>query len=191
MSQPCHECSGEGYTIPKPCTECRGQSRVQKYDKFSVNIPAGIYDGAELRLSEKGDAGVFGGPAGDLYLRIQITPDKKFWRREDNLVTTLNLTYPQLVLGCQVEIESIDGSKETIKIPKGTQVGKEILLPGKGFALLRGRGRGNLIIVTNCDIPQNLSTKTKESLMSYAESLGNDSSASESGISGFFKKFLG
>jgi len=191
LSQLCSSCHGQGFIIPSPCPECRGQSRVQKYERLNVTIPAGIYDSAELRLPSKGDAGIFGGPSGDLYLTIEVSTDKVFHRRDHNLVTTLLLTYPQLVLGCQIEIENIDGTKETIKVPKGCPVHKEIIVEGKGFAKLRGSGRGNLVIITNCDIPTKLPEDAKTALLGYAEKLGNAGQQSSGGISGFFKKFLG
>ncbi len=190
-SQPCTHCQGNGYTIPSPCSSCKGQSRVQKYDKFSVSIPAGIYDGAELRIAEKGDAGVYSGPSGDLFLKIKILPDKKFQREENDLVCSLMLTYPQLVLGSQVEMESIDGTKETLKVPKGCTVGERILVPGKGFPNLRNKIRGNLVIITKCAIPKKISAKAKELLTDYSEEVGTDGSAHEGSIMGFFKKFLG
>lgn len=191
-TQPCTSCYGQGFKIASPCSECRGQSRVQKHEKLNITIPAGIYQNAELRVSGKGDAGIFGGPSGDLYLVINIASHQKFNRRENDLVTTLNLTYPQLVLGCQVEIENIDGTRETIKVSKGCPVGKEILVPGKGFAMLHSKGRGNLAIITNCDIPVKLNEETKKVLLDYAEKLGDArASSSTGGISGFFKRFLG
>jgi molecular chaperone DnaJ len=191
-SQACTKCHGQGFTIPSPCPECRGQSRIQKHEKITISIPAGIFNNAELRILGKGDAGVFGGQPGDLYLTIHVTPDEKFSRSENDLVTKLNLTYPQLVLGCQIDIENIDGTKESIKIPKGCPVGKEIKLDGKGFVRLRGgSGRGNLIVITQCDIPVKLTEETKQALLGYAEKLGNQSQSSSGGISGFFKKFLG
>lgn len=191
LNQVCSSCHGQGFRITNPCGECRGQSRIQKHEKLSVNIPAGIYHNAELRIVGKGDSGIFGGTYGDLYLTVEILPEKLFSRRDYDLTTTLVLTYPQLVLGCQIEIENIDGTKETIKVPKGCPVGKEIIVEGKGFAKLRTSGRGNLVIVTNCDIPSKLNEETKASLHTYAEKLGNNSQHQQSGISGFFKKFLG
>lgn len=191
LSQVCPTCHGQGFRITNPCSECRGQSRIQKHEKLSVTIPAGIYNNAELRILGKGDSGIFGGEAGDLYLTVEVQDEKVFSRRDYNLVTTLTLTYPQLVLGCQIEIENIDGTKETLKIPKGCAVGKEIIIEGKGFAKLRGHGKGNLVIITTCDIPTKLSEETRASLMNYAEKLGNNSSQHSGGISGFFKKFLG
>lgn len=187
-SQNCSTCHGQGFTISSPCSTCRGQTRIQKHDKLSVTIPAGIFDQAELRVPGKGDAGIFGGKSGDLYLTVQVEPHKAFYRRGDDLVTNLTLSYPQLVLGCLMEIETIDGSRESIKIPKGCPVGREIVIAGKGFPLLRGRGRGNLIVVVTCDIPTKLDASTQKLLLEYAEKLQNQQPG---GISGFFKKFLG
>jgi molecular chaperone DnaJ len=191
FAQPCSACYGKGYIITHPCATCRGQSRIQKHEKLTVTIPEGIYDNAELRVSGKGDAGVFGGSTGDLYLRVKIEQHKTFYRRDNDLVTHLTLTYPQLVLGCQIEVKNLDGTVETIKIPKGCSVGKEISIVGKGFKNLHGRGSGNLIFITQCNIPRNLDQKTKTSLLDFAENLGNQTSGSDDGIIGFFKKFLG
>lgn len=189
FSQPCSACYGQGFTIPDPCPTCRGQSRMQKHNKLVVNVPAGIYDKAELRVAGKGDAGIFGGQPGDLYLTISVQSNNQFHRRNNDLITNLSVTYPQLVLGAQIEIESIDGSKEMIKIPKGCPVGKEILIVGKGFKSLHGRGVGNLVIVPECDIPRKLNAETKAALLDYAQKLGEQTSGN--GIRGFFKRFLG
>lgn len=191
FAQPCSACYGQGFTIPSPCSACRGQSRVQKHSKLVVNIPAGIYDKAELRVGGKGDTGIFGGEAGDLYLIISIEDDKRFHRRNNDLVTTLNLTYPQLVLGAQIDIENIDGTMETIKIPKGCPVGQEVTVFEKGFVNLHGRGKGNLVIITQCDIPKKLEADAKKSLLEYAEKIGTTTNNYNGGIGGFFKKFLG
>lgn len=189
-SQSCTTCGGQGFTMPSPCTNCNGQSRKQVYDKYTVTIPAGIFDGAELRITGKGDAGIFGGPAGDFFLKVQVKPDANFKRVGDDLECTILVTYPQLVFGSQVEIENIDGTKEAIKISKGCPVGERIMVAGKGFAKLRGAGRGNLIVITNCDIPKKLSSKAKDLLTEYSTEIGT-STQGNSGISGFFKKFLG
>ncbi len=190
-AQTCRNCGGEGYNIPSPCRACSGQSRIQKYDKFTVNIPKGIFDRAELRIAHKGDAGIYGGPAGNLLLHIRIMPDKKFQRIEDDLICHVMLTYPQLVLGCHVEIESIDGTKETIKIPKGCPVGERIIMPGKGFHKLKGKARGNLVVITKCHIPKKLSADAKKALNEYSKQIGTNTDANEGSIASFFKKFLG
>jgi molecular chaperone DnaJ len=189
-SQTCNACNGEGFTIPEPCPTCSGKTRVQKYDKFTVNVPRGIFDGAELRISGKGDAGIFGGHVGDLIIKIHVMPDKKFSREGDDLVSTIVLTYPQLVLGCHVEIENIDGTKEMLKVPKGCPSGERIVIAGKGFPSLRSKVSGNLVIITQCHIPQKLGTEAKNLLVEYSKLIGTGTNTSE-GIVGFFKKFLG
>jgi molecular chaperone DnaJ len=196
-SQACGSCNGNGYTIPSPCSTCSGQSRIQQHDKFSVNIPSGVYDGAELRIAGKGDAGIYGGPTGDLFIKIQVQPDKTFKRVGDDLVCSVMLTYPQLVLGSQVEITSIDDTKETIKIKKGCPVGEKIVVTGKGFNKVRGNTRGNLVVITKCHIPTKLSDQAKKALLEYSAQLESDGTTAadakqdDGSIIGFFKKFLG
>jgi molecular chaperone DnaJ len=189
-SQPCSACNGEGYTIAHPCPTCKGNSRKQEYEKFSVKIPAGIYDDAEMRIAGKGDDGIYGGPAGNLFIHITVQADKRFKRDGDDLVCTLMLTYPQLVFGAQVEIENIDGTKELIKVPKGCPSGNRLTIPGKGFVQLKGRGRGNWVIITQCHVPSKLSQEAKDLLKKYAE-LETKPDDSGDSITGFFKKFIG
>lgn len=192
MSQPCSTCRGNGVSIGSPCADCRGTSRIQKYDKMSVNVPAGIYDGADLRIAGKGDAGAYKGPAGNLYIKIKVTADEHFFRRNNDLVTKITLTYPQLVLGAQLDVTGLDGEVHAVKIPKGCAVGTEISLPGKGFKNLRGVGAGNLIFITDCYIPKKTSSEAKDALLSYNEKLEAEKNTGESGgFFGFFKKFLG
>ena len=191
FSQPCSPCGGQGFSIPSPCKSCKGQSRIQQYDKFSVNIPAGVYNDAELRIAKKGDAGVYGGPSGDLFLKIRIMPVKQFTRIDNDLICSVMVTYPQLVLGSQVEIENIDGTKHTIKIPKGCPVGERVILPGKGFVNLRNKVRGNLIVMTKCHVPKKISPAAKKALSEYFDEIGTDVSDNGNSILGFFKKFLG
>lgn len=190
-SQPCTTCHGEGYIIKDPCTTCKGQSRKQVYDKFTLNIPKGIFDEAEMRATGKGDAGVFGGATGDMIITVHVMPDKNFKREGDDLVCSVMLTYPQLVFGAQVEIESIDGSKETIKVPKGCPVGEKITIAGKGFFKLRGNTRGNLVVITKCHVPTKLSAEAKEALLKYSELIGTQPESKNGTIASFFKKFLG
>ena len=192
FSQTCGSCAGEGFIISNPCKTCSGQSRKQNYDKFTLTIPKGIFNGAELRVTGKGDAGVFGGTSGDLFVRVNVEANKKFARIGDNIECDVYLTCPQLVFGCQIEIENINGAKEIVKIPKGTQVGEKITIKGQGFPILRSTKRGNLIISTQCNIPTNLSSKAKEILKDYSNEIGTEVTDSfNGGISGFFKKFLG
>lgn len=192
ISQACSACQGQGYTIKNPCAGCKGQSRKQQFERFELKIPKGIFDGAELRVAGRGDAGVFGGPNGDLFVRIKVSPDQGFKRVDNDLVCTLMLTYPQLVLGSQVEIEHIDGSKIALKIPKGCASGEKLVIAGKGFEKIRSSGTGNLIIITQCHIPKKLTSEEKDLLQKYSDALGTDVSDSKDGfITSFFKKFLG
>lgn len=191
FAQTCSNCAGEGFIIPSPCKTCGGQTRVQKLEKITPNIPKGIFDGAELRITGAGDAGIFGGPAGDLYIKVHVLPDKVFKRIGDNLETTVMLTYPQLVFGAQLEIESIDGSKETIKVQKGCTVGFRIVIVGKGFTNIATKRRGDLVIVTNCHIPKKLSSDAEQLLKKYSDLIGTSVNDDEGSIKGFFKKFLG
>lgn len=188
-AQNCSTCTGQGFIISNPCDKCKGKCRTQEYDKFTVTIPAGVYDGAELRITSKGDAGVFGGESGNLYVRIHVSADKKFHRVNDDLVSTLMLTYPQLVLGCQVEIENIDGNKQMIKVPRGCAVGEKIIVPGKGFKNIRSKVSGNLVIITECHVPKKIDADAKKLLTQYSDKIGTDTN--EGGILSFFKKFLG
>ncbi|MBI2353147.1 molecular chaperone DnaJ [Candidatus Dependentiae bacterium] len=192
ISQECSGCHGQGYAIKNPCPNCKGQSRKQEFERFELKIPKGVFDGAELRLAGRGDAGVFGGKSGDLYIRIKVLSDSKFKRVDNDLICTLMLTYPQLVLGSQVEIEHIDNTKISLKIPKGCPSGEKLVIAGKGFEKIRGSGTGNLIIITQCHIPKKLNEKEKNLLQSYSDTLGTDVSDSKEGfITSFFKKFLG
>ncbi len=188
--QTCDACQGQGFIITSPCPTCNGRCREKTFAKFSVTIPQGIYDNAELRISGKGDAGIYGGSSGDLYLKIHIAPDKNFTRVGDDIECSVMLTYPQLVFGAQIEIENIDETKLAVKIPKGCAVGERIVIPGKGFSALRGNTRGNLIIITRCHIPKKLSTEAKDALVTYADLIGNETQDGSS-IASFFKKFLG
>ena len=190
-TQACPVCHGEGYTISDPCKTCKGQSRIQQYTTLNVNIPAGIYNGAELRIPSKGDAGIFTGPSGDLYLHIKVQENPHFKRVQDDLECKVKLTYPQFVFGSQVEVENIDGSKENLKIPKGHQAGERLIISGKGFPKLKSSGRGNLIVIPQCDIPRKLSTEAEEVLKQYSEIIGTQTDSSDGVIKSFFKKFLG
>jgi molecular chaperone DnaJ len=189
--QHCSACQGQGFSIKNPCKDCNGQSRKQEYEKLSVKIPQGIFDGATITHRGKGDAGVYGGPAGALKLRVTVTPNKDFKREDDDLVSSAMLTYPQLVFGCQIEIKNLDDTTITVKVPKGSAVGKKIVIPGKGFKNVHTKNIGNLVIITQCHVPTRLSADAKKELQKYSEIVGTDVSQQEGFISSLFKKFLG
>jgi molecular chaperone DnaJ len=120
-----------------------------------------------------------------------VLPDKKFKRVGDDIECTVMLTYPQLVFGSQIEIENIDGKKESLKIPKGCPSGERITIPGKGFPVLKSHRKGNLVVITQCHIPTKLSTDAKETLKKFSEQISTDPADGQGTISAFFKKFLG
>lgn len=191
-SYPCADCSGHGYKITSPCRECLGQTRKQNHERIEINIPRGIYDGAQLRVPEKGDAGTFGGKSGDLYLKISVTGDNRFARRGMDIVSELYLNFPQLVAGCKVKFENIDGTKIDLSIPKGCPVGKEILVPAQGFFALDKLKRGDLYVKIGCLIPTKLSSKAKDAIEILTKELENTEScgSDQQGIPGFFKRFM-
>jgi molecular chaperone DnaJ len=177
--------------FPHHVKHVKGQSRIQKFDKFTVNIPKGIFDGQNFASPGKEMPEYMVDNQCDLFIPVTVLPDKTFSRVDDYLVCTIKLTYPQLVLGSQIDIENNDGTKETIKIPKGCPVGEKIIVAGKGFQRLRSKSYGNLVVITNCHIPKKLSTEAKRLLTDYSEQIGTSTDNHEGSIRSFFKKFLG
>lgn len=191
-TQTCHHCNGEGLIIKNPCPTCKGQTRIQQYDAIKVAIPKGVYDKVEIKIPGRGDAGVFQGESGDLYLQISILPHPKFKRIGDDIHCSIVATYPQLVFGCQIEIENIDNAKETLKIPKGSEIGDTIKIKNQGFYKLRGKARGDLVVTLKCDIPKKLPEAAIKALKEYSQAIGTqiDDQNRDGSIKSFFKKFL-
>ena len=138
IQQTCPECGGYGETIGNPCKQCRGNSKIQSKENVSVKIPKGVDDGTRIRVSGKGEAGSKGGSTGDLYLFISIDNHSIFKRSDEHLYFELPITFTDAALGTSVEVPSIDGGRAKIKIPAGTQHGKQLRLKGKGMPFLRG-----------------------------------------------------
>jgi len=177
VTQVCNDCKGQGFKITNPCKKCKGACRIQQYENISVSIPNTVYDGVDLRLAGKGDAGIFGGSSGDLFLRIKVLADINFSREANNIVTKLFLDYPMLVLGADVTLENIDGSELKLAVPKGCPVGKRLQISGKGFAKDSGKSRGDFIVEVSCIIPTTLSAKSRELIEAlYQESDPSNSS---------------
>ena len=165
----CYECRGRGKKIVNPCRECRGTGRVRKQTTVDVKIPAGVDTGIRLRVPAKGEAGINGGPAGDLYIIVEVRDDNRFVRHEDDLYTTVEISYPQAVLGCQVKINTFDGL-ETLDIPAGTQPNAKLRIRDRGMPHLRSRtgGCGNMIVMVKVAVPKNPTTKQKELIRQLA-----------------------
>ena len=167
IQQTCPQCSGEGEKITNPCNNCSGMGKTQSNESVSVKIPKGVDDGTRIRLSGKGEAGNKGGGNGDLYLFISVEPHSIFQRSEENLYYELPISIADAALGTTVEVPSIDGGKTKIKIPSGTQSGKQLRLKGKGMPILKRNVSGDLYIRIITEVPTSLTKKQKELLEEF------------------------
>lgn len=159
----CPTCDGEGTVISDPCSRCHGQGRVEKTEKITVKIPAGIDDGQRIKLAGKGEAGRRGQSSGDLYLEIRVASDSNLSRDGDVVYSEATIPMSTAAIGGTVKVETLDGLV-TLKIPPGTPSGKVFQIKGKGIPQLRGRGRGDHRVKVSVDIPKHLSSKAKKLL---------------------------
>jgi molecular chaperone DnaJ len=168
VSGTCPKCHGHGRVITHPCKTCKGFGRVEEKRKIKVNIPPGINTGMRLRLKGEGESGIYGGPPGDLYVDVLVSPHEYFEREDDDIICRLTISFPEAALGKEIEVPTLKGF-EKISIPKGIQHGETIRLRGKGIARLRGPGRGDQIVVVNIRTPTKLSKKQEELLKELAD----------------------
>jgi molecular chaperone DnaJ len=192
IEKSCNSCGGSGKTVTDPCRSCSGQGRVKREKNLEVKIPAGVEEGTRIRVSREGEAGLRGGPPGDLYVFISIRPHKLFKRQGGDLFCRIPIRMTTAALGGEIEVPCIDGSKGSLKIPAGTQSGQQFRLRGKGMSILRSSARGDLIIEAGVETPVNLTKKQKEILAQFEETTHQGQNSPES--SGFFakvKEFLG
>ena len=167
IQQTCPQCGGEGEKITNPCNKCSGMGKTQSDESVSVKIPKGVDDGTRIRLAGKGEAGSKGGANGDLYLFVSVQSHSIFKRSEENLYYELPISIADAALGATVEVPSIDGGKTKIKIPSGTQSGKQLRLKGKGMPILRRNIFGDLYIRIVTEVPTSLTKKQKELLEEF------------------------
>jgi molecular chaperone DnaJ len=167
ISQPCGRCGGEGSILESPCGACRGQGQVRAERTISVRIPGGVETGTRLKLSGEGEAGVRGGPPGDLYVVLTVQDHPIFSRQEDDLYCEVPITFVQAALGAEIEIPTLSG-RAKIKIPPGAQSGTEFRLRGKGVPNVRGYGRGDLVARVFVEVPTRLTAPQRELLEQYA-----------------------
>lgn len=163
----CPHCGGSGQVNPHPCEECRGSGRVQAPEKIRLKIPQGVGSGMELRVTGKGERGLHGGPPGDLFVRIRVEDHGFFQRDGEDIVCRLPVSFVDAALGATVEVRTLEGV-EKIRIRKGTQPGERLRLQGKGIPRLRGRGRGDQIVIVDVRIPTRLSRKQRKLLRDFA-----------------------
>jgi molecular chaperone DnaJ len=166
IQQTCPKCHGTGKIIPEPCPTCHGAARVKKQKTLSVKIPAGVDDGDRIRLSGEGEPGVNGGPAGDLYVQIQVKPHPVFQRDHDDLHCEMPVSFATAALGGEIEIPTLDGSAK-IKVPSETQSGKVFRLRGKGIRGVRSREHGDLLCHVVVETPVNLTERQRELLREF------------------------
>tara|TARA_Y100001936_G_C15988395_1_gene620859 strand:+ start:106 stop:1233 length:1128 start_codon:yes stop_codon:yes gene_type:complete len=164
VQQTCPQCSGSGEQITNPCTVCGGQGKKPTTKRLSVTIPKGVDDGTRIRLAGKGEAGSRGAGSGDLYLFINVHSHNLFKRSDENLFFEFPISIADAALGTSLEIPTIDGGKAKIKIPPGTQSGKQFRLKEKGMPFIRGSGFGDLYVQLNAEIPVSLNKEQKELL---------------------------
>jgi len=185
VQQTCPQCAGTGEQITNPCNDCNGQGNKQTAKKLSVTIPKGVDDGTRIRLAGKGEAGSKGGSSGDLYLFINVHTHDLFKRSDENLFFEFPISIADAALGTTIEIPTIDGGKAKIKIPDGTQNGKQFRLKGKGMPYMRGSGNGDLYVQVNTEVPISLNKAQKELLEKFREIENEKSNPS---IKKFFQK---
>ena len=185
VQQTCPQCGGAGEEITHPCSSCNGQGKKQASKRLSVTIPKGVDDGTRIRLSGKGEAGSRGSSSGDLYLFINVYSHDLFKRSDENLFFECPISIADAALGTSIEIPTIDGGKAKIKIPAGTQSGKQFRLRGKGMPYMRGNDFGDLYVQVNTEVPISLNKQQKELLEKFREIENEKSNPS---IRKFFQK---
>ncbi|MFP5237322.1 MAG: molecular chaperone DnaJ [Acidobacteriota bacterium] len=173
VARTCGACGGTGSIIGDPCHTCRGETRVSKELKLTVKVPPGVEEGTRIRYGGEGDAGRSGGPKGDLYVVLSIQPHDFFERDGQDLRCVVPISFPQAALGAEIEIPGIDGPV-SVKIPEGTQSGKEIRVRGKGVPFLNERGRGDLVVKVLVQVPRKLTRSQRELVNKLAELMNVD-----------------
>ena len=185
LERTCHACQGRGQVIENPCQSCSGSGRVAKERNLSVNIPPGVEDGTRIRLAGEGEAGVRGGPPGDLYIFLGLTSHGLFQRDGADLHCRVPVSMVTAALGGEFEVPAIDQSKTKVKVPSGTQSGQRFRIAGKGMPVLRARQKGDMYVQVVVETPQNL-TKKQQELLSEFEKLS--SGATQPEAVGFFSR---
>jgi len=167
VERTCPTCAGMGQIIKNPCRACGGAGRTEKERALSVNIPAGVETGTRIRLAGEGEAGMRGGPSGDLYIFIEVKDHQIFQRDSVHLFCRVPITLATAALGGEVEVPTIDGGKSRVKVPAGSQTGKQMRLRAKGMPALRGGGAGDMVIELAVETPVNLTARQKEILREF------------------------
>ncbi len=187
VERTCPTCNGMGQIVKNPCRSCGGAGRTEKERALSVNIPAGVETGTRIRLAGEGEAGLRGGPSGDLYIFIEVKEHPIFQRDSVNLFCRVPISLATAALGGEVEVPTIDGGKARVKVPAGAQTGKQLRLRAKGMPALRGGGSGDMVLELAVETPVNLTARQRELLEEF-ERLSEENNPEGST---FFKKVKG
>ncbi len=190
IERTCPNCGGRGQSIDSPCASCSGSGRVTRERTLSVNIPAGVEDGTRIRLAGEGEAGVRGGPSGDLYIFLSIGSHPFFQREGADLHCRVPVSMVMAAVGGEFEVPTIEGSKTKVKIPEGTQSGRRFRLQGKGMPVLRARQSGDMYVQVVVETPQKLTKKQRELLAEFDRLSSHDTHPESSGFLGKVKEFL-
>src|SRR5206468_10675453 len=183
-AQTCPKCGAAGRVVEHPCAECGGSGRVVEERKLEVEIPPGIHDGQQIRVSGEGHAGALGGRSGDLYVQVRISPDPRFVREGNDIVSTIDLTMTQAALGTTVSVPTLDGDHE-LELEPGTQPGEIRVLRGRGMPVLQGFGRGDQRILVNVQVPRRLTEEQRRLLEQFGHTADGDTYRQDEG---FFEK---
>ncbi|MCB8840070.1 molecular chaperone DnaJ [Aurantimonas sp. VKM B-3413] len=190
IERTCPACQGRGQVITDPCGKCGGDGRLPEERTLSVNIPAGIEDGTRIRLAGEGEAGLRGGPAGDLYIFLSIKPHEFFQRDGADLFCKAPVSMVTAALGGHFDVTTLDGNTSRVKVPEGTQTGKQFRLRGKGMPVLRSGQAGDLFIQVAVETPQNLSRRQRELLEEFEQISSSENSPQSNGFFARMKEFF-
>ena len=190
LERTCPACQGHGQVIDDPCPSCSGSGRVTRERTLSVNIPPGVEDGTRIRLAGEGEAGMRGGPAGDLYIFLSLSTHAFFQREGADLHCRVPVSMVTAALGGEFEVPTIDGSKTRVKVPEGTQSGRRFRLQGKGMPVLRSRQVGDMYVQVVVETPQKLTKKQRDLLAEFERLSSRDTHPESAGFFGKVKELL-
>ncbi|MEP3277804.1 MAG: molecular chaperone DnaJ [Stappiaceae bacterium] len=190
LERACPGCQGRGETITDPCESCGGAGRKTEERTLSVNIPSGIEDGTRIRIANEGEAGLRGGPPGDLYIFLSIKPHTFFQRDGADIFCRVPISMTTASLGGQFDVPTVDGGKTRVKVPEGTQTGKQFRLRHKGMPVMRSKQSGDMYIQVTVETPANLTKRQRELLQEFEELSSKDNHPESAGFFTKVKDFL-
>jgi molecular chaperone DnaJ len=190
IERTCPSCQGRGEIINDPCNSCSGSGRVVKERNLSVNIPAGVEDGTRIRLAGEGEAGLRGGPAGDLYIFLSLKPHEFFQRDGADIFCRVPISMTTAALGGHIDVPTVDGGKTRVKVPEGTETGKQFRLKSKGMPVLRSKVTGDMYIQVDVETPKSLTRRQRELLEEFERESKEETSPHSAGFFAKVKEFF-